>query len=39
MFKNMKVGVQISMGYAVVAVLLLVVSVVAYVGLTSAIHG
>ena len=39
MFKNMKVSVQISLGYAIVAVLLLTVSVVSYRGLTSAVDG
>jgi methyl-accepting chemotaxis protein len=39
MFKNMKVGVQVSLGYALVAALLVVVSVVAYIGLTTAVSG
>ncbi len=39
MFKNMKVSAQISLGYAIVAVLLLTVSIVSYRGLTSAVDG
>jgi methyl-accepting chemotaxis protein len=39
MFKNMKVGVQVSLGYAVVAALLVVVSVVSYIGLQNAVSG
>lgn len=39
MFKKMKLGMQISIGYAAVILLLLVVSVTAYVGLQSAVGG
>lgn len=39
MFKNMKVGVQVSLGYALVAALLIVVSVVSFVGLEKAVNG
>jgi methyl-accepting chemotaxis protein len=39
MFKNLKIGVQISLGFAVVAVLLVVVSSVSYLGLTTAVTG
>ena len=39
MFKNLRIGVQISLGFAVVAVLLVVVSTVAYLGLTTAVNG
>jgi len=39
MFKNMKVGVQVSLGYVVVAALLVVVSVVSYIGLQNAVSG
>jgi methyl-accepting chemotaxis protein len=39
MFKNMKIGVQISLGFAVIAVLLIVVSSVSYIGLNTAVQG
>lgn len=39
MFKNLKLSMQISMGYAAVVVLLLVVSITAYIGLTTAVDG
>jgi len=39
MFKNMKIGVQISLGYALVTGLLLVVAIVAYMGLGQAVDG
>jgi methyl-accepting chemotaxis protein len=39
MFKKMKLSVQISLGYAIVAALLLAVSVVSYMGLSSAVTG
>jgi methyl-accepting chemotaxis protein len=39
MLKNMKVGVQIGLGYVIVAALLVVVSVAAYNGLSTAVTG
>jgi len=39
MFKNLKLGVQVSLGYALVMVLLVVVSTAAFVGLEKAING
>jgi methyl-accepting chemotaxis protein len=39
MFKNMKVGVQISLGFALVALLLVVVSGFSYFGLNKAVKG
>lgn len=39
MFKNMKISVQIGLGYAVVAALLIVVSVVSFIGLERAVNG
>ncbi|WP_432698339.1 HAMP domain-containing methyl-accepting chemotaxis protein [Marinobacterium sp. YM272] len=39
MFKNLKLSAQISLGYAAVIVLLLIVSITAYFGLTSAVEG
>ena len=39
MFKNMKVGAQIGLGYAVVVALLLSVSIVSFRGLTGAVDG
>ncbi|MET0064859.1 MAG: methyl-accepting chemotaxis protein [Candidatus Thiodiazotropha sp.] len=39
MFKNLKLGVQVSLGYAMVMVLLIVVSTAAYIGLEKAING
>ena len=39
MFKNMKLSSQISLGYAIVLVILVIVSSVAYLGLNAAING
>lgn len=39
MFKNLKLGVQVSLGYAIVMVLLVVVSTASYLGLDKAING
>jgi methyl-accepting chemotaxis protein len=39
MFKNMKIGVQVGLGYAVVAVLLVMVSIVSFLGLKAAVTG
>lgn len=39
MFKNLKLGAQISLGYAAVMVMLLVVSSAAYLGLEQALQG
>ena len=39
MFKNLKLGTQISFGYATVLLLLVVVSTTAYVGLNKAVEG
>ena len=39
MFRNLKISVQISLGFAVVAALLVVVSSVSYLGLNTAVKG
>ena len=39
MFKNMKISMQISLGFALVAILLIVVSIAAYSGLNNAVDG
>lgn len=39
MFKNMKIGMQISLGYAIVALLLVIVSLASYRGLQNAVDG
>ncbi len=39
MFKNLKLGVQVSLGYALVMLLLIVVSTASYIGLEKAING
>jgi len=39
MFKNMKISMQISLGYALVALLLIIVSIAAYNGLQNAVTG